>query len=411
MARKIDDVIVPERKRSIRNISVSEVRKEVKASGKHSIPKKPKSGFSYKRIGTAIVAALLVLGIALLSLFSGATLTYTPRMENLAFAGESFSAFKSGEGLIASAIKLSGEKGQVVKATGEENVSRKASGLIAVFNTGSLSQPLVENTRFESTDGKIFRTTKSISVPAKGSVEVEVRADAPGAEHNIGLTDFTLPGLKGTPKYSTVYGRSKTPMTGGFIGREKVVSQMELAKAKEDLERNLKEELLGKAALEVPEEFILVPALSSIIFEELPQSDAGADEAVTVNVRGNLVAIMFKKAELSRTLAKNKTELSESDLVEITSFDALEINFAGAPPTDLLNLDRIDFKVNGGAKLVWKTDEVALRNALVGRKKSDLGPILKNYPTIAKANASIRPFWKRSFPGEASKIVIKQDAR
>ena len=410
MPKKIEDVVVPERRRSIRNIPVSKVRREA-ASPYLPIVRKRNVSFS-RRLWFSVIVALIILAVAVLSLFSGATVTYTPRAAELAFANENFSAYKSGEeGLIASAIKLSGDKAKMVEVTGEENVSHKASGIIVIYNTGASSQQLVQNTRFESSDGKIFRISQSILVPAKGSLEAEVKADVAGAEYNIGLSDFTLPGLKGTAKFGSVYGRSKTAMTGGFVGKEKVISAGELVRVKAELEMSLKAELLAKASAEVPANFILMPALSSITFEELPQTDAPADGAVTYNLRGNLVSIMFKKAELSRTLARGKAELADADPVEIKSFDNLEISFGGTPPADLLSAGKINFKVNGGAMLVWKTDEAAFGSALAGKKKSDLLAVLKDFPAVETANANIRPFWKRSFPDEVGSIVIKKDDR
>ena len=55
--------------------------------------------------------------------------------------------------------------------------------------------------------------------------------------------------------------------------------------------------------------------------------------------------------------------------------------------------------------LIWKTDEVALESDLLDRKKSEVAAILRNYPTISSADAVLRPFWKRSFPKDADKII------
>ncbi len=452
MPKNIDGVSLPERRKSIRNIpipegrrrtdvprpSMSEVRErrsdvsprpaldgvqkvpmykvpvmEVPETARAAQPPRPSKGFTSKRIWMTVLGAIVILLFAVLSIFSGATLSYAPRTAPLTFAGETFSAYKSaGNGLIYSVVKLSGDKGLEVPASGEADVSRKASGTIIVYNDASAEpQKLVENTRFESTDGKVYRIAQPITVPGKkstgpGSLEVVVYADAPGSSYNIALTDFTLPGLKGTPRYQTLYARSKTPMAGGFIGKEKAVNAQDLAKARTTLQGTIKEELLGKAQAEVPSDFILFPSLSLVTYEDLPQT--AATGGAMVNMRGHLFGIMFKRSDLALALSLGKVKVLATDPVDIESFEAVQIAFAGTPPVDLLDLNKIDFTARGTALLVWRTDEVALKSDMAGRHKDDLPQILNNYPTIKDATATLSPFWKKHFPAKTSDIVIKK---
>lgn len=438
MPKNIDDVILPERRKSIRNIPIPADRRKTERVSTDGVrkrapkivetveeepsnplsrrvpplPRRHRSGG--RRVFVAIAGGLLIIILATLSVFDGATLAYTPKSSALTFTNEIFSAAKSGEGeLLYSVVKLSGDKGKSVTASGEKDVSRKASGTIVVYNDTTSAQTLIENTRFESATGKIYRIAKAISIPAKagtqpGSLEVTVYADVAGESYNSAPTDFTIPGLKGTPRYTSMYARSKGAITGGFVGKEKSVSEADLLKARSELRASLSEELMSKAQAEVPEDFILFPMLSSVTFEDLPQTPSGTAGNVNVNLRGNLYGIMFKKTELARELAHNKAVLSTSDTVDLNSFDGLKLSFSGTPPTDLLLLNKINFKVEGSAVLLWRTDEVALKSDLLGRGKKEVTSILKNYPTVASADATVRPFWKRSFPKEADKVTIKK---
>lgn len=447
MPKNIDGVSLPERRKSIRNIPIPEGRRKTDPlvrpapAGRRATdgvalrvspaarpmetaeetlepvaPRRPVEGGARggKRLWLIAAGAIIILLFAVLSLFKGATLSYTPRSEKLTFLGETYSAYKSsGTGLVYSVVKLSGDKGLSVPASGESDVSRKASGTIIVYNDASAdSQKLVENTRFESTDGKVYRIAQGITVPGKtsagpGSVEAVVFADAPGQSYNIGLSDFTLPGLKGTNRFETIYARSKTAMTGGFIGKEKVVNAQDLAKAKSSLQADLRAELIAKASAEVPDDFVLFPALSTLTYEDLPQTAGGNGDA-TVNLRGNLYGIMFKRSDLANALALGKVEVAAGESVDIPQLESLQVAFAGTAPADVLNVNKIDFTVTGGAELVWRTDEVALKSDLAGRAKSDLTQILANYPTVESASATISPFWKSSFPDKPADITVKK---
>ncbi len=435
MPKHIDNVIIPDRKRSIRNIPVPEARRRTEhfvgmngvrktaspaqpsVDDSYTPPTRPRSprSFSRKRTWGFAFGALLVLLFAILSMFGGATLAYEPRSAQVTFNKESFSALKSGDsGLLYSVIKLSGEKGASVTASGEQDVSRKASGTIVVYNNVSAeAQRLVENTRFESAEGKVYRIANAISIPGKkstgpGSLEVVVYADEPGASYNVGLTDFTVPGLRGTPRYETIYARSKTPMTGGLVGKERAVSAEALATAENSLRSTLSAELISKAEAEVPADFVLFPTLSSVDFESLPQTPGAEAGSVMINMKANFSGIMFKRTDLSAYLSLKKAPVNPGDPVLFESFDSLTLTFTDGTPADLLDLNKIDFKVSGSALLVWRVDEVALKSALVDKSKSELPQVLQNFPTVKSASATIRPFWKSGFPSEAGNITVKR---
>lgn len=441
MPKKIDDVILPERRRTIRNIPIPEGRRkadrvsiegvkksssrveEIKEEYSSIPPQRPPmprhSARRSKRVWVTGIAALSVLSLVLLSLFDRGTLSYVPKSSAMAFNNEVYAAAKTGENqLIYSVVKLSGDKAKTVSASGEKEVTRPASGIIVVYNDASSEpQTLIENTRFESPSGKIYRIRQGISIPGKknvngvsqpGSLEVTVYADQPGDSYNSGPADFTVPGLKGTPRYTTIYARSRGSLSGGFSGKEKVVSEADLLKARSELRAALSEELVAKAQAEVPDDFILFQTLSSVSYEDLPQSSSGETGTANVNLRGHLYGVMFKKADLARELARTKTAILANEVVDIDSYDSLHLAFSGAVPSEVLPLTKINFKVEGSAKLLWRTDEVALKSDLLGRSKKELSSILKNYPTIASADVSLRPFWKSQFPKNAEKVIIKK---
>ncbi len=438
MPKNIDDVILPERRRSIRNIPIPEGRRKsdvrysassskvaldgVKRSSVRVVPPPPPEEISHSakthsrrlrpRYWMIVAGSFIVLILAILTLFKGSTVSYVPRSALLSFSEETYPAYKTGgEGLLFSVVKLSSDKSVVVKATGESDVERKASGTIIVYNTSSEAQKLIENTRFQSVEGRIYRISQAITIPAKsgttpGSLEVRVTADVAGPAYNTGLTDFTVPGLKGTARYESVYGRSKTPMVGGFVGKERTAEQGDVAKAKSDLEEALRQELFTKAESEVPSDFIFLPSLSSVAFEELVSTSSSDSSGVSLSLKGSLYGLMFKRSDLALVLAKDKVSLNEGDLVELESLDSLQISFAGNPG-DILSLNQVSLKVSGSATLVFRVDEVSLKSDLSGKKKGEFDNVLKNYPSIESAKYSLSPFWKTRFP-ESDEITVRR---
>ncbi len=70
--------------------------------------------------------------------------------------------------------------------------------------------------------------------------------------------------------------------------------------------------------------------------------------------------------------------------------------------------EELSFILSGSTKVVWKYDEITLRENLAGQAKKRIEIILTDYPSIDQAEVTLRPFWKRSFPDNGSKIKIER---
>lgn len=70
-----------------------------------------------------------------------------------------------------------------------------AKGTVTIYNNYSKAQTLVEKTRVETADKKLFRLDRRVTIPVGGKVTATVTADQPGDAFAIGPTKFTIPGL------------------------------------------------------------------------------------------------------------------------------------------------------------------------------------------------------------------------
>ncbi len=126
-------------------------------------------------------------------------------------------------------------------ATGEGIASTaKSSGKATIVNTTSKPYTFVKTTRLLSKDGVLFRMKETTPIPANGSVVVDVAADQPGPQGDIGPTTFTIPGLPPAAQ-KEVYAKSGAAMTGGS-GKGQVVSEVDITNAKTALTEKLKKE-------------------------------------------------------------------------------------------------------------------------------------------------------------------------
>ncbi len=169
-----------------------------------------------------IVLTLIIVGLIVYFSFSKTIVSITPLSKDLAsifrvsIIPDNTETEYTLDTIYGEIISLDLESSQTFNyLTDQTEVPAKATGTVIIYNNYSQSQPLVEQTRLLSESGVLFRTTKTITVPAGGQAEVNVQADEAGATGNLLPTNFTIvalwPGLQ-----DKIYAESNEAMTGGL---------------------------------------------------------------------------------------------------------------------------------------------------------------------------------------------------
>lgn len=298
-------------------------------------------------------------------------------------------------------------------------VSAKASGEIVVYNNYSeSSQKLIAGTRFESSDGKIFKIDKPVTIPGRkvvsgktvpGSLTVTVYAAEAGKEYNIKATDFTLPGLKNSPRYQSVYGRGKGDMAGGYVGQMKIVSSADVAITKKKLEDSLKIKLEEKVKEQLPVGYITHSDATFVTFED-NSKELGSEwegDKVFLKTKGTSVSFMFDTKELASVIAKKKLPSFNNFNVHSNDLDRLGLKIVAKESVSPDTSKTFSFKLTGATKVVWDLDVDAFKKDLAGIKKDTYQDIFKKYPTIEKAETVFSPSWSRSFPSSVDRIRVE----
>lgn len=361
-----------------------------------------------------IIAIGLFAAFALYPRVSGAIITVTPKQQPTTVDAE-LKAVKEGDGdLHFQTMTLSKDGKLTVPATGDETAEVKATGTIVIYNKYSSGpQKLVANTRFQTADGKIFRIAQPVTIPGytktstttiPGSVEAKVTADVAGTEYNVGLTDFTIPGFKGDPRFESVYARSKTAIADGFKGVRKKVDPAQATTARQKIQAELKTALISEASKNIPNGFVLPNEAYSIEFTSLPDTSNVAGNA-ELTERATLHGFIFKRAELAMELAK-KGGVSLEGVGDISGVDTLIFSMKKATSTPDWNVSNLTFSLKGSVGLVSAVNSDTLKKELAGKPRKSLNAILANYPGVAKAEVVMRPFWQKNFPIDPNEISI-----
>lgn len=439
MNQRMDDM-VPRERRTVRDIPIERVKRphvgtapsstdapesvpssDEKAGASVPPPTPPAAPLSRRDHkpwgvwGFAALVVLIIIGIGASVLFAGATVTVTPRTQSFQIDTTAPASQEPTVGaLYYETVTVTDEVSETVPATGEEFVETRASGQIIIYNTfSSAPQQLVENTRFQTEDGLVYRIRDDVVVPGMegsgddatpGSLEVTVYADEPGADYNIGLTDFTIPGFEGQPQFFKFFARSKTPMVGGFSGTQKVVDPTEAETVRATLRESLRAQLRDLAGGKVPTGSFIVEGSEQVAFESVvaeAREDAPADEA-TLTERGTLTAYVVDRATLASFVAEQS--IGTYDGAPVVIQDQATMNVTISPAAGTSSSATVAFR--GDGTLEWTFDSVRLAEEFAGKRKNEAQMVLASYPAIDDAVINLRPFWKRSFPNNPERITI-----
>jgi len=369
-----------------------------------------------RKYGLWVVAAVCVLFFlfALSFLFAKAEITINPRTQDIVL-NENLSAIKdSTDGLSFDVVIISGEETKNVIASEVKEVSASAQGTIFIYNAFSSDpQQLSQGTRLEGSNGKIYKTSSSVTVPGMdtegvpGKVEAGIIATEAGEAYNSGPLDFTILSFKGTSKYSKFYGRSKGEIAGGFIGNSPVISDTDQAGAFSELKSALREKLLSKAGDQIPGGFILYKdaAFLQIDSQNVGFNSAGSD--VPVTMKGTLYGFLFNEEKLTKKIAKDNAEKYDDTLDTVYIPNIRDLTFTLTDQNiSFAEAQNINFNLTGSAKIVWKFDSTKLAADLLGKPKSEFNQILSAYTNIDSADLVLSPFWARSLPSKLNKIKV-----
>lgn len=305
-------------------------------------------------------------------------------------------------------IEVTKSKQSNVPATGFEEVEEKASGAIIIYNAHSTNpQTLIATTRFETPDGLIYRVPKSITIPgattAEGelvpsSIEAVVYADKPGQAYNKELAEFTIPGFKGSPQYKGFYAKSKTPLAGGFSGKQAVAREGDM----EDAERLQKEELQKEVVADLHTHIPSGLTLLEDAYEVTTNTTTRTDEAeiIIMETTATAKALVFQKENVVQALASMLN-------IEEGAYDIHATEIPIKISAKSLEEDRMRIRIEGEMRLVWQVPKGSLQQAITAAgKASTLQSIFETYPAIGEAAVTFSPSWIRHIPQKAERIII-----
>lgn len=350
-----------------------------------------------------------------------AEITMTPKKETISEPFEVVATTKTSQidiersNIPAKQLEIVDEQTKEFVATGTIMKKTNATGTLTIMNSyDSSPQTLVAGTRFAISDGKTFRTDHEVTVPGftreggedkPGSVSVTVTSAEPGVEYNIPPSRFSIPGFQGTPKESTIWGESSTPMAGGEEKEVRIVSETDLRNAEIELEQLISESLASKLD-ESSEGYVL--------------ADDGVHGSKTVRT-SKRAQEEAEKFQMTMSVKKEALVYREDDLANLTKERLKTLIHEGYGETReklSVNLEESEYMPERGEILLKGTlrgtfttaiDMNSLREQLRGLRRDEAEKLLQEQASIASFTINLWPFWVHSIPNNSERIVLSLD--
>lgn len=419
--RSIRDVPLPSRKEVLEEVSSSQssykdIEQEFEVVKRRNPAHKKKHVHKGGK-GMWTVALLSVFSLAFILILIFAKTTVTLDLKKVSFKVEDLKLLAEGDAEAEasfrfSTVSLKTEDVISVEASGKKDVAIKATGTVLLYNNFSTApQQLIAGTRLEDPNGLIFKLQSPVTIPGKktvsgksvpGSVEVKVIASEAGEKYNINLTDFTIPGFKGTAKFNGFYGRSKTNMTGGMFGTVAVVDTKVLEDARATLRSTLTQKAIEKVKAELPEGFVFPKGSFTTTFTSFEPIN-GEEGKASVKEEVTIEAFVFKQENLLEVLAKELNVTLVADQKPLPDFSSLSVSSVSTDATKAL------FVFSGAVRSTYFLDHQGLKNMIAGKSKKEVPKILAGIPIIEKAQLVVSPFWFRKVTSNLDKIFIQEN--
>ncbi|MEK7145587.1 MAG: hypothetical protein AAB802_00185, partial [Patescibacteria group bacterium] len=303
-------------------------------------------------------------------------------------------------------------------------------------NETTADRPLIKDTRFQTSDGIVFRIQSDVVVPkasggTPGTLDVFVKADpldangTPiGARGNVEATDFFLPGLREDTR-DEVYGKSTQPMTGATSDVRMFVVEDDLLAARAKLETELKEKALSALRKEVLSESNIL----GIQLKLLEDSDVILYGTPDIDTPGNLVGQEVDTFEITGTLTITGLAYDSEALLNILKEQIIS---ASTPGKRLVRIEEnsisIDvFESNMTAKTVQFTAQIQgieeyeidpefeggslladkIKEHVAGKSMEEAEQYIQNLPEVNRVEINSWPIWAPNMPTLPENIRIK----
>ena len=272
----------------------------------------------YKKLIASLVIILVLLGVIIIYFtLNKVEITVFPKLVNkqtqfyVDVYEEIPNSLAGNEMVMNGQIEeINAEASGTYQSTGEKEVVNDDDdypvvGEVTLFNDQSSSQQLVRKTRLLNTNEKLFRLNEEVSIPAKGSVIVEVYYDPEETEFDkVEAGKFTIPGLSESMQ-SVVYAESYEPFARPGT-KVNFVQKSDIEDAMQDLSAKRLEEVVdGLKAQHGGDVPVALAYVAEVLGHESDFAEGEVADEFTITIDLKVIAVILNHDEIYDIIDSN----------------------------------------------------------------------------------------------------------
>lgn len=358
--------------------------------------------------------------------FQKASVSLTAKHQLITYKNKQFLASKdtNTNAINFEIMIISDKKTKDIILTEPQEVSTKATGTITLYNeSATTSQKISAGSFISDGDGKAYKIDSTVTIPGykldnnkkiiPGQVDAKITAFLAGDAYNGSPENFYITSFKKTTKYNKIYGKLKSPLSGGASGLVYVLNDKDKTNLLNIAQSSFKEDLLNKTKAQVPSGYILYPDAMSFSYK-IDENVFSKTPETKVEMEGTMSAILLEEKSLLDNIIKvSLSTIKGDELKEITIPDLSKLTFSFANSEQVIekNMNSVSFFLTGDLVAIWEPNIENLKNKLVGVKKDNVLQIFRQDPGISSAIVKIFPPWQKYIPENVMKINIMVDEK
>lgn len=303
-------------------------------------------------------------------------------------------------------VELSGSEN--FKATGTTQVNSDIVGELTIYNNYSKEQVLIASTRLADPSNPsktLVRLKDNVTVPAGGTVKVQVYADDSENFETLPPMKFVIPGLwEGLQKH--IFAESKVAFSSGGY-KISVVTEDDLNLAKQAMSDKFYDQAFAEVEQRLqPEERIWPRLVTSNVSDTVFSAKSGdqtSDFSAQVNVLAVVVA--FNEDQLIAK-AKEKIEKGIGENKKIVSIDEENITYELQEYNLVTKKARIKATLKANSVLNSDTSFIDF-SKITGKTEQEVQEYFSQFATISEINVEFKPVWLKKTPKSSGKIKIE----
>jgi hypothetical protein len=317
-----------------------------------------------------------------------------------------------GKNIIASEQTSISEDGSTtVNATGKKETGTTAKGKITLYSRFTSDKTIQSGTVITSPSGLEFTIDDSVKVSSASAdasaqpttATVAITSKKFGKEYNLPAgTKFSV----GSLETGDIIAKNDDPFSGGTKKDIIVVSKEDLAKAEEELVKDLEQKARDDISKKISSDKILLPIFTDTSVDSSTPNKKVGDEADVLTIKGTVTykALTYSKNDLAsyaELLLKNKVS---SDLTIDKNNIQVEVSNLKKKGDSEISVS-LDIK----AALLPKIEQDKIIKKVAGMSLSSAEKEFKTLPQVVNVTAVFSPnfpFIPKFLPGDPNKIKV-----